>query len=146
MLSKMIKRRTKTEKILVVDDEPDMVMLLKQFLEHRGYEVISAADGAEGLEKAINEEPDLVLLDTRMPVMNGREMLERLRKHPDFKNVKDIPVIMVTGLHEAKDISIAAAFDIEDYITKPIDFILLLEKIAETLKSKNKQKITRDKS
>lgn len=141
----MSKKSTHKEKILVVDDEADMVMLLKQFLEHKGYEVISAADGASGLQKAINEEPDLVLLDTRMPVMNGREMLERLRKHPSSKNVKDLPVIMVTGLCEAKDIS-TVALDVEDYVTKPIDFTLLVEKIAETLKSKNKQKITCDKS
>lgn len=140
MLSRISKEKTKAAKILIVDDEPDMVMLLKQFLEHKGYEVISAADGAEGLQKTISEKPNLVLLDTRMPVMNGWDMLERLRKHPDSENVKDIPVIMVTGLYEAKDISIAAALGIEDYVTKPIDFTLLVEKIAEILKSRHEQK------
>ena len=142
MLSRITKKKAKIEKILVVDDEPDIVMLLKQFLEHKGYEVISAANGAEGLEKAINEEPDLVLLDTLMPIMNGLEMLERLRKLSDSR----IPVIMVTALDEAKDISVAVTLEIEDYITKPIDFTLLYEKIADILESKHKQKTACDKS
>ncbi|GAG57395.1 unnamed protein product, partial [marine sediment metagenome] len=98
------------------------------------YEVITAANGKEGLEKAISERPDLILLDITMPVMNGHEMLERLRNHSDLK---DTPVIMFTSLCEAQDIATASSYDIADYVTKPFDFTELMEKIASALENKN---------
>ena len=82
----------------------------------------------------MNEKPDLILLDTDMPVMNGHEMLERIRKHPDLK---DTPVIMCTALCEAQDIARALSYGIADYVTKPFDFTELIEKITNTLENKN---------
>ena len=87
------KKQTQT-KILVVDDEPDIIMFISKYLEHNDYNVITAANGKEALEKAANEKPDLILLDARMPVIDGWETLERLRKHSDLNNT---PVIMVTA-------------------------------------------------
>ena len=84
------KEKTDRVRILIVDDEPDLVDTIQCRLEHGKYDAITAANGKDGLEKAANEKPDLILLDTNMPVMNGHEMLERLRKSPELKN---IPVI-----------------------------------------------------
>ena len=126
-------RTSKTNKkggpatILVVDDEPDCISIIQCRLEWSHYKVVTATNGKEALEVAEKEKPNLILLDTNMPVMNGHEMLERLRKHPILK---DIPVIMVTALCERQDIAVASTFGIADYVTKPVDFTSLLEKIS----------------
>ena len=127
------KKKPTQARILVVDDEPDYVSTIQCRLEWSHYEVITATDGKEGLEKAVNEKPDLILLDTSMPVMNGHEMLERLRKLPDLK---DVPVIMVTALCEAQDVATASSHGIADYVAKPFDFTELLEKIANALENR----------
>ena len=127
------KKKLTLAKILVVDDEADLVSTVQYRLRWYHYEVITAANGKEGLEKAINEKPDLILLDISMPVMNGHEVLERIRKHPDLKN---IPVIMFTALCEAKDIATASSYGISDYVTKPFDFTELMEKITNALENK----------
>ena len=127
------KKKPVQAKILVVDDEPDYISTVQCRLGWCGYEVIVAADGKEGLEKAVNEKPDLILLDTSMPVMNGHEMLNRLRKHPDLKN---IPVIMVTALCDVEDIATASTYGVADYVAKPFDFAELMEKIANALEKK----------
>ena len=128
------KKKTAQARILVVDDEPDLLSTIQCRLEWCNCEVITAGNGKEGLEKAANEKPDLILLDTNMPVMNGHEMLDRLRKHPDLK---ETPVIMITVICESQDIAIASSYGIVDYVTKPFDFTDLMEKIANALKNKN---------
>ena len=120
-------------RILVVDDEPDCLSIIQCRLEWCHYEVITAGNGAEGLQIAENENPDIVLLDTNMPVMDGHEMLERMRKHPILR---DTPVIMVTALCGIHDIAAASGLGIEDYDTKPVDFTSLLEKISNILKNR----------
>jgi len=120
-------------RILVVDDEPDCASIIQCRLEWCHYEVITACNGDEGLQIAENENPDIILLDTNMPVMDGHEMLERMRKHPVLK---DTPVIMVTALCGMDDIKAASALGIEDYVTKPVDFTSLLEKISDILKNR----------
>jgi len=128
------KKQLNRARILVVDDEPDLVSTIQCRLKWCKCEVITASNGQEGLEKAVSEKPDLILLDTNMPVMNGHEMLENLRKHPDLK---DTPVIMCTALCEAQDIAKASSYGIADYVTKPFDFTDLMEKITNTLENKN---------
>ena len=124
------KKKTDQAKILVVDDEPDLISTVQCRLEFCNYAVVTASNGRQGLEMAEREKPDLILLDTNMPVMNGHEMLQCIRKHPDLK---DTPVIMVTAICEAQDIAAASACGIADYVTKPFDFADLMEKIANTL-------------
>jgi len=124
------KKKTDQAKILVVDDEPDLISTIQCRLEFCNYEVLTASNGKEGLDKAESEKPDLILLDTNMPVMNGHEMLQGLRRNPDLK---DTPVIMVTAICEAQDIAAASACGISDYVTKPFDFAELMEKIAAIL-------------
>jgi len=132
-LFKSKKNKPAHRKILVVDDEPDYVSTIQYHLKWSGYEVITAVDGKEGLEKAVAEKPDLVLLDTSMPVMNGWEVLERLRKHPE---VGQTPVIMVTARCEVRDIDTASSYGISDYVAKPFDFAKLMEKITNALEDK----------
>ena len=127
------KKKSDKAKVLIVDDEIDCVSIVQCRLEWCHYDVITANNGKEGLEKAVSEKPDLILLDTNMPVMNGHEMLERMRNDQE---IKDTPVIMVTALCDAKDIDTASSFGISDYVTKPIDFEKLIEKISNILSKK----------
>jgi len=124
-------------RILIVDDEPNILHLVSKFLRCQGYDVITAASGEEGLEKAINEKPDVILLDVNMPIINGYQMLNYIRNNPELK---DIPVIMLTAFSEAEDVNTAVSYDITDYITKPFDFVYLCEKITQALQSGRKHK------
>jgi CheY-like chemotaxis protein len=126
-------KKTGPAKILVVDDEPDCLSIIQCRLEWSKFNVVTATNGAEGLRIAENEKPDMILLDNNMPVMNGLEMLERMRKNPVLR---EIPVIMVTALCESRDIAAASAYRIADYVTKPVDFTSLLEKISSLLENK----------
>jgi len=137
MLSKIFEKKTKPGKILVVDDEPGMVMILSKFLKHSGYEVVTASDGLECIAKAESELPScaLILLDNMMPNMDGQTALAKLQAS---KQTKDIPVIMVTALSEEKNIASAQKGGAVEYVVKPFDYTVLLEKIKEALKSKRK--------
>jgi DNA-binding response OmpR family regulator len=127
------KKKTGRVRILVVDDEPDLVDTIKRRLEFFDWDVTTAPNGQEGLECALNYKPDLVVLDIDMPVMNGHEMLKHLREHP---KLKDIPVIMCTMSDKVQDITMASSNNICDYLTKPFDFMDLTEKISAALKSR----------
>jgi CheY-like chemotaxis protein len=131
-LFKSVKKSGKA-KILIVDDEQDYVTTIQHHLEWANYQTVVASNGKEGLEKAASEKPDLILLDTSMPVMNGHETLEYLSRDPQLKS---IPVIMVTAACEVDDIATASSYGIADYIAKPFDFAQLKEKIAGALEGK----------
>ena len=103
-------------RVLVVDDEPQAVELLQEFLLAKGYEVSTAGDGAEALRKVKAERPHLVLLDVRMPKMDGLEVLRQLRQID-----QTVGVIMVTAAHEEETGRQAMALGAFDYITKPLD-------------------------
>ncbi len=119
-----------SDKILVVDDEKDILRIVAFSLQKWGYEAITADNGQDGLNKIAAEKPDLILLDASMPAMNGFEMLEQIRTNPDWK---DIPVIMLTAHSDPKTVNCAAAFGIVEYITKPFDPMELREKIDKAL-------------
>ncbi len=125
------KKQVTPAKILIVDDEPDIVNIIQCHLECCKCEVITASNGKEGLEKAAEEKPDLILLDINMPTMDGFQVLERLKEYPDLK---DMPVIMITVICEPWDIAAASSYDIADYITKPFDMTELTGKVAKALK------------
>ncbi|MFH1613870.1 MAG: response regulator [Planctomycetota bacterium] len=129
-----LKKKPHRPKILVIDDEPNIVQTLQDRLEMNDYLVITAGNGKEGLEKALAEKPNVVLLDVIMPVMDGHEMLERLRSSDDGK---DIPVIMLTARSQTQDIARAHNAGIEDYVVKPFDLSELLEKIERILEGKH---------
>ena len=121
-------------KILVVDDEPNIVQTLQDRLEMNEYEVVTAGNGREGLEKFEQEQPDVILLDVIMPIMDGHEMLEMLRKRP---RGQDVSVIMLTARSQTQDIARANACGIDDYIVKPFDLSELLEKIESIVEHRN---------
>ncbi len=110
------------KRILVIDDHPDSVFLLKDRLEREGYEVITAYDGKTGLQRVFDDQPDLVLLDIMMPDMNGLEVCRTL---VNTQATKDIPVILVTGKTDAEGTKefAAGAFD---YIKKPVNKVALI--------------------
>ncbi len=116
------------KKILVVDDEPELVDMVKMRLEAGNYRVSTASDGEEALEKAKKEKPDLILLDISMPNKDGYTFLREAKKN---ESIKDIPVIILTAFSKMEDL-----FEIEgvkDYIMKPFDGQQLLEKINKYL-------------
>ena len=127
------KKKSVPAKILVIDDEPDLVSTIQCRLEWCEFEVVTAGNGEEGLEKAAKEKPDLILLDIDMPTMKGHEVLEHLRNRPDLR---DIPVIMCTALCGAEDIAKASSYGVVDYIAKPFDFAELVEKISNVFGNK----------
>ena len=132
MLGLLFKNKSKTKhaRILVVDDEPDLVSTIKTRLEWSHFKVITANNGQDGLDTAVAEKPDLILLDNNMPVMTGLEMLAKLR---ETDGIKETPVIMVTAVSEPEKIANASGMGIVDYVTKPFDFSELIDKITMAL-------------
>jgi len=128
-----LKKKSKKTKILVVDDEPNIVQTLKDRLEMNDFEVTVAYNGSDGLKIAEQEKPEVILLDVIMPVMNGLEMLEVLRQRPWGKSVS---VIMLTARSQTQDMARASACTIDDYIVKPFDLSELLEKIEGLLEQR----------
>ena len=128
-------RMADKKKILVVDDEPYIVELLKLRLESNGYEVLIADDGDTGLEKAETEKPDLILLDVMMPTINGVEVC-RLLKENQF--TKHIPVILLTVKNQQKDRVLGLSAGSDFYIAKPYDPRDLLDKVNKAIQSGGK--------
>ena len=120
-------------KLLIVDDESHFIDMLQIRLEANGYEVIAAYNGEEGLAKAKSESPDLIILDIRMPVMDGHEMLKKLRGDEQIKN---IPVILCSAKAQKDTEDIGQKADADDYIKKPFEASQFLAKI-ETLLNKS---------
>ncbi len=105
-------------KVLVCDDERHIVRLIQVNLERQGYEVVTAYDGKEGLEKIKSEKPKLVVLDVMMPYMDGFEVLKNLRKEPETEN---IPVIMLTAKAQDADVFQGYHYGADMYLTKPFN-------------------------
>lgn len=118
------------EKILIVDDEPDIVKLLSDFLTGLGYQVIAAYNGREGLEKARQDRPDLILLDYVMPEMDGYAFLDELRHDPQLLT---IPTVMITVRDSYVDQIYAAVHATPDYLTKPFTLKQLQETVEKVL-------------
>ena len=121
-------------RILVADDDPLSIKLLNFRLRSVGHEVISAVNGGEALEIATREKPDLVLLDIMMPVMNGFQVLRKLKSQEETKN---IPVIMLTSKVQEKDVVFGLETGAEDYITKPFSFAELNARVNRVLASRS---------
>ena len=115
-------------KILYVEDNPDNVYMLTRRLKKKGFELIIAGDGQEGIDKAIEESPDLILMDLSLPTMDGWTATAEIKK---IDNVKDIPIIALSAhaMPEHRDRAIKAGCS--DYDTKPVDIKRLLSKMAQ---------------
>jgi two-component system alkaline phosphatase synthesis response regulator PhoP len=116
-------------KILVVEDEPNMVVGLRDNFEFEGYEVLTARDGVEGLELALQESPDLVVLDVMMPRMSGLEVCKQLRAQR-----ASIPIIMLTARGQEVDKVVGLELGADDYVTKPFSIRELLARVKAVLR------------
>lgn len=117
-------------KVLVCDDERHIVRLIQVNLERQGYNVVTAFDGKDGLEKIRAEKPDLVVLDVMMPYMDGFEVLKTIRKEPE---TEALPVIMLTAKAQDKDVFEGYHYGADMYLTKPfnpMELVTFVKRIA----------------
>ena len=121
------------KKILIVDDERDIVETLSFMLKAKGFDCICAYDGEEGLNLAKSINPDLVILDVMMPKINGYK-ISRLLKYDN--KYKDIPIIMVTARSQMEDKAIGEETGVNEYITKPFELDAIVKKVEEYLGEK----------
>jgi two-component system alkaline phosphatase synthesis response regulator PhoP len=122
-------------KILLIDDDADFVETTKLVLESKAYEIITASDGTQGIIKARKEKPDLIILDIIMPVKNGFNAAEELKKDPELQK---IPVIMLTSFSQkVSETNLSRGqgllLDTEDYIDKPVAPEELLKRVEKQL-------------
>jgi DNA-binding response OmpR family regulator len=116
-------------KILIVEDEPNMVAGLRDNFEYEGYEVITANDGVAGLERALTDSPDLLVLDVMMPRMSGLDVCKQLKaKRPS------IPIIMLTARGQEVDKVVGLELGADDYVTKPFSIRELLARVKAVLR------------
>jgi CheY-like chemotaxis protein len=118
------------KKILLVDDSSTVLLMEKMILSKSEYDVVTARDGLEGVEKARAERPDLILMDVVMPRMDGFEAVRKLRED---ESTRAIPVIMVTTRGELQSVETGYASGCSDYVTKPINGLELLTKVRSCL-------------
>lgn len=116
------------ELILIIEDEPQIARLSRDYLERQGYRVLVAANGPAGLAAARAERPDLVLLDILLPGLDGREVCRRLRA------ASDVPIIMLTALAEESDQIVGLELGADDYIVKPFSPNVLVARVRAALR------------
>ncbi len=119
-----------SQKILVADDEPNIVISLEYLLKREGYSVLIARDGQEALESIAREQPDLVLLDVMMPKKTGFEVCQEVRASDALSSIK---IIMLTAKGRDTDVAKGLALGADAYITKPFSTRELVQKVAELL-------------
>ena len=122
------------KKILVIDDDPTLLKLAQSVLNSSGYEVVVAADAPNGLELAMKQNPDLIILDVMMPVINGFNICRLMKSE---KSLKHIPIILLTSRSTESDQKIGAEVGADAYFAKPFKTDELLFKVRELLKTAN---------
>jgi DNA-binding response OmpR family regulator len=119
-------------KILIVEDEPNMVAGLRDNFEFEGYEVVTAYDGEQGLQRALSEAPDLIVLDVMMPKMSGLEVCKQLKAKRS-----SIPIIMLTARGQEVDKVVGLELGADDYVTKPFSIRELIARVKAVLRRGN---------
>lgn len=120
-------------KVLIVDDDPGIRMLLSKFLQREGFETIMAQNGLEGVESAKKLQPDLIIMDVVMPQMDG---LTAARLIKFYKPLSEVPILFLTAKDADKEIELAQEVRAEVYITKPFDVRQVIDVVRETLSGK----------
>ncbi len=127
-------------KILVVDDDPDTVEVIRMTLESAGYEVVSASSGRQGLDRVVSENPDLIILDVMMDTTTEGFQFSLTLRSPDpnspYAAYRHIPILMLTAIHTTTPLRFAPDVDylpVEEFVEKPISPERLLEKVARLL-------------
>jgi DNA-binding response OmpR family regulator len=128
-------------KILVVDDDPDILEAVTLILESQGYEVVTARDGVEGLANLKAEQPDLMILDLMMPKMDGFAVCKELQD-PRWSKYRDIPILILTSVREEAsrrryELETGLELDVADYVEKPMSPDVLLKRVSTLIKKKN---------
>ena len=126
------------KKILVIDDKKELRTLLKQYLVQEGFEVVTAADGQQGLFTARAEKPDLILLDLMMPEMGGYEFMRA------YSRESETPTIILTAKMEENDKVLGLELGADDYVTKPFSMRELTARVRAVLRRVEKQRIDQD--
>jgi two-component system phosphate regulon response regulator PhoB len=121
----------KSEKVVVIEDEADILELIEYNLRREGYKVLSAKDGVEGLQRVRQEAPDLVLLDLMLPKLDGIEVCRRLKGDP---LTRGIPIVMVTAKGEESDVVLGLGVGADDYVGKPFSPKELLARVRAVLR------------
>jgi two-component system, sensor histidine kinase and response regulator len=124
-------------KILVVDDHEANRVLIQEALEGEGYTVIEAEEGFSGYKAAVNQQPDIILLDIMMPEVDGYKVCSQLKKHP---STKDIPVIFITGMDKLEDVLKGFSLGAVDYVKKPVKIAEVLARVKTQLKLRRLEK------
>ena len=130
------------EKILVVDDDPDILEALTITLEAQGYQVVTAKDGIDGLATLKAEKPDLMILDLLMPKMDGFAVCKELRD-PRWSKFKGIPILILTSVREEAsrrryELETGLELDVDDYIEKPVSPEVLLKRVDKLIRKRKK--------
>lgn len=128
----------KQVKILVVDDDPDIVKALKKILELQAYQVIVAMNGEECLERIKDDTPDLIILDLLMPKLDGFGVVRELKENPRYGKYDNIPILILTAVREDAsrrryELETGLAMDVDDYVEKPIRPVELLHRVRKLL-------------
>lgn len=118
------------KKILIVDDEPNIVMALEYAFRKEGLEVFIARNGAEALETMKIHKPNLVLMDIMMPLVNGFETLAQMKKDDSLKHIK---VVLISAKNKATDMEQGLSLGADDYITKPFSVKKLISRVSELM-------------
>jgi CheY-like chemotaxis protein len=124
------RRMAERKRVLVVDDEPDVLLLCRVNLEFEGYEVTEASDGVQAMERVRERRPDIILLDVMMPRMDGWQVLTELKSDPEFQ---DIPVVMLTAKVQDQDQIRGWTSGAAEYITKPFSPLSLSQVLEDVL-------------
>lgn len=119
--------------MLVVDDDPVIQKLLQVNFEMEGYNVLTASDGLEGLERARADSPDVIICDIMMPRMDGLEVTRALKGDPATAS---IPILLLSAKAQQADVAAGQASGADDYVTKPFDPLDLLQRVAGLLDGK----------
>jgi DNA-binding response OmpR family regulator len=129
-------------KILVIDDDPDILDALAMILESQGYQVFTARDGIEGLANLKAEKPDLMILDLLMPKMDGFAVCKELQD-PRWSKFRDMPILILTSVREDAsrrryELETGLELNVDDYVEKPISPDILLQRVERLIKRKEK--------
>jgi len=135
----------KQAKILVVDDDPDIVKALKKILETQAYRVTVAMNGEECLGKIKEDRPDLIILDLLMPKLDGFGVVRELKENPRYAKYDDIPILILTAVREDAsrrryELETGLEMDVDDYVEKPIRPVDLLHRARKLLEKRKEER------
>jgi len=129
-------------KILIVDDDPDILDAMTMIIESQGYQVVTARDGIEGLANLKSENPDLLILDLMMPKMDGFAVCKELQD-PRWSKFKNVPILILTSVREEAsrrryELETGLELDVDDYVEKPVSPDVLIQRVTKLLRKRRK--------